>query len=59
MRGNIGPVDRSIRVAVGVALLSVIVLSPSHFRWIGLIGVLPLLSGLAGWCPVYAWLTQD
>lgn len=59
MAPNIGPIDRSIRVAIGLASLSLIFLLHSSFRWAGLIGVLPLLSGLAGWCPIYAWLTQD
>lgn len=59
MAPNIGPIDRSIRVAVGVGLLSLILLLHTNLRWVGLIGVLPLLSGLAGWCPIYAWLTQD
>jgi hypothetical protein len=54
-----GAIERSIRVVVGVALLSLIFLLHSHLRWAGLIGVPPLLTGLVGWCPMYAWLTQD
>lgn len=59
MAPNMGPIDRSIRVVVGVALLSLIFLLHSYLRWVGLIGVPLLLTGLAGWCPMYAWLTQD
>ena len=59
MAPNIGPIDRSIRVIISLALLSLIFLLHGSLRWAGLIGVLPLLSGLAGWCPIYAWLTQD
>jgi Protein of unknown function (DUF2892) len=59
MIANIGPIDRSIRIAVGVGLLSLIFLLHGSLRWTGLIGVWPLLSGLLGWCPIYAWLTQD
>ena len=59
MFANIGPIDRSIRIAVGLALLSLTFLLHSNLRWAGLIGVLPLVSGLLGWCPIYAWLTQD
>jgi hypothetical protein len=59
MAPNMGRIDRSIRVVVGVALLSLIFLLHSNLRWVGLIGVPPLLTGLVGWCPLYAWLTQD
>ena len=59
MLANIGPIDRSIRVVIGVALLSLIFVLPGTLRWAGTLGVLPLLSGLIGWCPIYAWLTQD
>jgi len=40
-------------------LLSVVLLATGYWRWIGLLGALPLASGLVGWCPFYAWLTQD
>jgi hypothetical protein len=54
-----GPVEQSIRIVAGVGLLSLIFLSDSNLRWAGLIGLLPLLTGVVGWCPMYAWLTQD
>ena len=59
MVANIGRIDRCIRIALGIVLLSVVLLATGHWRWIGLLGALPLASGLVGWCPFYAWLTQD
>jgi hypothetical protein len=46
--------DRIIRVVVGVALLSLILFLSGGIRWIGLIGLIPLLTGIFGFCPLYA-----
>jgi len=59
MRANVDPLDRLIRIAVGMVLLAAVVLVPASWRWFGLIGLLPLASGIAGWCPIYAWLMRD
>ena len=59
MRVNVDPVDRLIRIAVGMVLLAAMVLFEGNWRWLGLTGVLPLASGIAGWCPIYAWLMRD
>ena len=59
MVGNIGGFERSIRIAAAVLLLTIVFVAHSSWRWVGLIGVLPLAIGLLGWCPLYAWLTQD
>ncbi|WP_242336935.1 MULTISPECIES: YgaP family membrane protein [Anaeromyxobacter] len=48
---NEGILDRTIRVVVGLALLSLTVAGPRPL--IGLIGVIPLLTGLVGFCPLY------
>ena len=59
MRANVDPLDRLIRIAVGMVLLAAVVLVPGSWRWLGLVGLLPLASGIAGWCPIYAWLMRD
>ena len=46
--------DRGIRVILGVALLSLILFLSGGIRWIGLIGLIPLLTGIVGFCPLYA-----
>ncbi len=54
MKKNIGNIERIIRVVVGLGLLSLTVVGPQSL-W-GLIGLLPLATGLIGWCPPYAML---
>ena len=51
---NEGTVDRLIRITLGVVLLGLAFTGP-RTSW-GLIGVVPLLTGLAGSCPLYAVL---
>ena len=56
MKSNVGTADRMFRVVLGLALLSLIVLLKTDLRWFGLIGLVPLVTGLASWCPLYAML---
>jgi hypothetical protein len=56
---NIGTTERIIRIAVGATLLGLLLVSKSPWRWIGLIGLIPLATGLIGWCPFYTWITRD
>lgn len=57
MRRNVGSVDRTIRVLLGLALLMLVVAGPKT-PW-GLIGFVPLLTGIAGNCPLYTVLGID
>jgi len=43
--------ERAARVVIGIALLSLVFVGPQSL-W-GLIGVVPLLTGLLGSCPLY------
>ena len=54
MSRNEGTVDRALRVILGLALLSLIFVGPQTM-W-GLIGLVPLVTGLVGTCPVYSVL---
>jgi hypothetical protein len=47
-------IDRAARIVLGLALLSLTVLGP-HTLW-GLVGLVPLATGLIGSCPVYSLL---
>jgi hypothetical protein len=51
MKVNEASWDRSVRVVVGLALLSLVFVGP-HTLW-GLVGLLPLLTGIFGFCPAY------
>ena len=48
---NAGNVDRIIRVALGIILLSLTVVGPQSL-W-GLVGLVPLITGAVGFCPLY------
>jgi hypothetical protein len=50
MSCNVGGIDRILRIVVGLVLLSLIFWVPT---WWGLIGLVPLLTGLFGFCPLY------
>jgi hypothetical protein len=51
---NVGGVDRAVRIIAGLVVLSLVFVGPKSM-W-GLIGAAPLLTGLVGWCPLYALL---
>ena len=49
---NIGLVDRSLRIGVGVLLL-VMATAGNIGAW-GFLGLIPLVTGLAARCPIYS-----
>ncbi len=54
MSKNEGTVDRVLRVVLGLILLSLVFVGPQTM-W-GLIGIVPLVTGLVGICPLYSVL---
>ena len=56
MKLNVGGVDKVIRIALGIALLGSVLLLEGSVRWVGLIGIVPLITGLVGYCPLYSLL---
>lgn len=51
---NEGKLDRALRVVAGLALLGLVFVGPQT-AW-GWIGIVPLATGLIGWCPAYSLL---
>jgi hypothetical protein len=52
---NVGTIDRVLRVVVGLALLAGFFFNDaSAWRWLYLIGIIPLVTGLLGTCGVYS-----
>lgn len=49
---NQNPYERVARVILGAAVLSLAFIGPQS-PW-GYIGAIPLVTGLAGWCPLYS-----
>lgn len=54
MNANVGGIDKVLRIVAGVGLIGATVagLLPA---W-GYIGIVPLATGLMGWCPLYPLL---
>ena len=49
---NEGNVDRALRIVAGGVLLSLVFIGPqTPWGWVGLV---PLLTGIVGSCPVYS-----
>lgn len=50
MKTNVGTIDRVIRVIIGLGILG----AGYYFKnWLGLIGIVPLLTAAVGFCPAY------
>ena len=53
MQKNIGGIDKIARILVGIALIVWALTGGPLWAWIG---VMPLATGLLGWCPAYTLL---
>jgi hypothetical protein len=52
MQTNVGKIDKMFRIGIG-GLLIVLAATGTIGVW-GWIGVVPLVTGLLGWCPAYS-----
>jgi hypothetical protein len=52
MKSNVGGIDRILRIVVGLVLIG-LTLNGNIGVW-GWLGVVPLATGVIGWCPPYA-----
>ncbi len=53
MHSNVGGIDRILRIVAGLILLTFVAVYQGDERWFGLIGVIPLMTGLFRFCPAY------
>ncbi|WP_439560057.1 YgaP family membrane protein [Roseinatronobacter sp.] len=52
---NVGGIDRILRIVVGLALIAGFFLNAeASMRWLYLIGIIPLATGLMQTCPLYS-----
>ena len=52
MTRNEGTIDRALRIVLGLALISLVFVGPqTAWGWVGLI---PLVTGAVGTCPLYS-----
>ena len=57
MFGNVGTTDRAARVILGLGLIAFAWFFPQvSYSYLGWIGIVPLLTGAFGTCPLYALL---
>lgn len=53
MKANVGGLDKTLRIVAGLAVLSLVFILQGGARWWGLFGLMPLLTGITGFCPAY------
>lgn len=52
---NVGSIDRVLRIVIGLALIAGFFLNTDgSYRWLYLLGVIPLATGLMSTCPLYS-----
>jgi membrane protein implicated in regulation of membrane protease activity len=52
MNANVGGIDKILRIVAGLVLIALAILGiGAPWTWIG---VVPLATGLMGWCPAYS-----
>ena len=59
MKANTGPIDRAVRVVMGLVLIAFAIplgFPATEWGWIGWIGIVPILTAIIGFCPLYALL---
>ena len=53
MKKNVGNIDRAVRIVIGIIILGLFFVLNESYRWWAIVGLIPILTGLAGWCPAY------
>ena len=55
MKANVGTLDRAARIIAGLALIAFALMATGvSWSWVGWIGIVPLVTGIAGRCPAYS-----
>ena len=54
MQHNVGRTDKLLRISAGILLLGLG--ATGVIGWWGLLGLVPLATGLLNWCPAYQLL---
>ena len=51
MKKNLGKIDRALRIILGIAI---IVFGVLNTNWFGAVGLIPIITAMIGWCPLYS-----
>lgn len=54
MKKNVGKTERMIRIFAGLAVLSLLFFADGNLKYLGFIGLIPLVTGALGYCPLYS-----
>ena len=54
MKRNVGSIDRAVRILGGAVLVGMA--ATGTVGWWAWLGLVPLATGIVGWCPPYALL---
>lgn len=53
MKTNVGKIDKILRVIIAVLLFSTFFVLEGNLRFIAIIGLVPLLTSMVSFCPLY------
>lgn len=56
MNANVGGIDRTLRIVVGIVLASLFFVLEGNARYLGLLGLVMLATGIFRFCPAYTLL---
>ena len=56
MNANVGGIDRGLRIVVGIVLFSLFFVLEGNERYLGLLGLVMLATGIFRFCPAYTLL---
>ena len=56
MNANVGGIDRTLRIVVGIVLFSLFFVLEGNERYLGLLGLVMLATGIFRFCPAYTLL---
>ena len=59
MAANVGGIDRTLRIVVGILLLSLFFVLEGNARYLGLRGLVMLATGVFRFCPAYTLLGMN
>lgn len=54
MKKNVGAIDKAIRLALAVGLLSLFFFLEGNARYWALVGIVPLFTAVVNSCPLYS-----
>lgn len=56
MKKNIGSVDQVLRIILGIFVLTLLFILEGTLKYIGLLGIVLIVTGLIRFCPLYPLL---